>query len=240
MTPTDAPLILLSGMGADERVFAAQLEAFPNLTVPTWIPPVGDESLAQYARRFAARVDPSRPCFVGGASFGGFVALEMARHLPAVACFLIGSVRSPAELPWRVRSLRCLAARAPTVAFSLGVQSVRAGAALFGPLSAPATRAFLRQASDADARFLRWASRAVLTWRTDPDPLRVPIHQIHGDRDHVLPARLTRPDVLVPDAGHVLSMTHAEAVHAFLRDRMARYASALGPAAANLPSAPCG
>ncbi len=33
------PLILLSGMGADERVFAAQMQAIPNLMVPKWIAP---------------------------------------------------------------------------------------------------------------------------------------------------------------------------------------------------------
>src|SRR5687767_7745630 len=93
------PLILLSGMGADERVFAPQLQAFPQLVVPKWIEPKADESLASYAARFAAGVDPKQPCFIGGASFGGFVAMEMARHLDAIAVFLIGSVRSPAELP---------------------------------------------------------------------------------------------------------------------------------------------
>jgi hypothetical protein len=39
------PLILLSGMGADERLFAAQVAAFPNLRVQPWIPPLPDKSL---------------------------------------------------------------------------------------------------------------------------------------------------------------------------------------------------
>src|SRR3954470_18150998 len=104
-----SPLILLSGMGADDRVFAPQREAFPQLMVPGWIAPEStDESLPSYAKRLAKRIDPGEPCFIGGASFGGFVALEMARHLQAKACFLIGSVRSPAELPWRIRMLRGL------------------------------------------------------------------------------------------------------------------------------------
>ena len=102
------PLILLSGMGADERVFAPQLRAFGQLVVPNWIEAKPEESLASYAARLAAAVDPKRPCFVGGASFGGFVAMEMARRLDAMAVFLIGSARSPAELPLRVRALRRL------------------------------------------------------------------------------------------------------------------------------------
>src|SRR4051794_30719168 len=94
------PLILLSGMAADERLFAPQRAAFPHLVVPAWIEPLAKEPLPAYAARLARQVDPGRPCIVGGASFGGLVALEMAHYLQARACVLISSVRSPRELPW--------------------------------------------------------------------------------------------------------------------------------------------
>src|SRR5205807_1282131 len=69
----DLPILLLSGMGADERLFAPQRAAFPNLRVPAWIDPVPSESLRSYAARLGRRVDLGRPCLVGGASFGGIV-----------------------------------------------------------------------------------------------------------------------------------------------------------------------
>jgi pimeloyl-ACP methyl ester carboxylesterase len=109
------PLILLSGMGADERILEPQIEKFPRLIVPKWIDPLPNESIPSYARRFAERIDPTRPCFIGGASFGGFVAVEMARHLDAKACFLIGSVKSADDLPLRVRILRPAAAATATI-----------------------------------------------------------------------------------------------------------------------------
>src|SRR5687768_11148554 len=108
------PLILLSGMGADERLFEPQREAFPNLQVPVWIDPLPGESLRAYAVRMAHKVDPGCPCIVGGASFGGMVALEMAPLLQARACLLIGSVRSSEELSWRWRALRPVAILGPT------------------------------------------------------------------------------------------------------------------------------
>ena len=37
------PLILFSGMGADDGVFEPQLKSFPQLTVPRWIPPLPHE-----------------------------------------------------------------------------------------------------------------------------------------------------------------------------------------------------
>jgi pimeloyl-ACP methyl ester carboxylesterase len=87
-------------------------------------------------------------------------------------------------------------------------------------MSAPSTRVLLGQLSESDARFLRWATRAVLRWEPGP-PLDVPIFQIHGRRDHVLPVAHTRPDVIVEGAGHVLSLTHPADVNEFLRTRMA-------------------
>jgi pimeloyl-ACP methyl ester carboxylesterase len=216
----ELPLILLSGMGADERVFAPQREAFHHLMVPRWIMPQADESLASYGQRLAREVDPGVPCFVGGASFGGFVAMEMARHLQAKACFLIGSVRSPAELPLRIRSLRRIGAATRIIPFPWISKLAGVSEAACGSMSAPSTRTLLRQLSDADARFLRWATRAVLRWQPAAEPLDVPIFHIHGGRDHILPVSRTRPDVIVESAGHVLSLTHPREVNEFLRTRM--------------------
>jgi hypothetical protein len=82
----------MSGMGADARVFSKQIEALPQITVPEWIDPLPKESLASYSKRLAKAIDPGRPCYIGGASFGGFIALEMIQHLDVKACFLIGGL----------------------------------------------------------------------------------------------------------------------------------------------------
>ena len=57
-------------------------------------------------------------------------------------------------------------------------------------------------------------------------PLGIPVVHLHGDRDRVLPASLTRPDVLVPGGGHVLPLTHPETVNEFLRSQMEKYGHA--------------
>jgi pimeloyl-ACP methyl ester carboxylesterase len=212
-------------MGADERLFAPQVEAFPQVIVPKWIVPQADESIADYGARLAGELNIAGPCFVGGASFGGFVAVEMSRHLDARACFLIGSARSPAELPLRVRALRRLGGTMKVVPFEWLCRAAGRSVELFGFCSGPQTKQLLRQLSDADAHFLRWATRAVLTWQPDatPPPPHVPVYHIHGDRDHVLPVARTRADRVVHGAGHVLSLTHPDEVNDFLRTHMRRH-----------------
>ena len=216
------PLILLAGMGADERLFEPQRAAFGNLRVPKWIEPQERESLVSCGRRFAAAVDPGEPCFIGGASFGGFVALEMARYLQVRTCFLIGSVRSRLELPRRIRRLP-VARIAAWIPWRQITRLVGFSVEHFGRLSTPEIRGTLRQLAEADVHFLRWASWAVATWQEPDSAWPAPICQIHGDRDRVLPACWTRPDRLIRGAGHLLSLTHAQEVNEFLRESMDRY-----------------
>jgi pimeloyl-ACP methyl ester carboxylesterase len=206
-------------MGADERLFAPQREVLGDqLVVPKWTAPLEGESLVAYAQRLAEKVDPKKPCFVGGASFGGFVAMEMARHLQTIAVFLIGSVRTPDELPPSLRALRPI--RKMLVTSPLEVLA-KAGATT-ARISAGGGKGVVAQFAQADTNFIRWACEAVLAWVPSNDtlPKTVPIFQIHGSSDAILPARLTKPTKLIKGAGHVLSLTHPREVNKFLRDHM--------------------
>lgn len=210
------PLILLPGMGADSRMFRAQQLAFPQLVVPTWIAPEPRESLAHYASRMVERYSASTDCLIGGASFGGVVALEMACLIQPRACFLIGSLRDPAGLPrtfqW-FKSMSGVTRYAPAAA-RLGLWTI--GFAL-GSVS----RGVLRQLSEADGTFLSWAMRALLEWQPSPEVTNLNVVQIHGDRDWLLPVSLSRADRTIQSAGHLLSITHPEEVNDFIGSYMA-------------------
>lgn len=212
----ELPLIMLPGMGADARLFQSQLERFPTLRVPAWISPRTGDSLRAYAYRLAGAVDPGVPFIVGGASFGGVVALEMLPHLRARACVLIGSIRSPAELSRKWRLLRPLAL--------LGPERLRELAALGTSVPGLGRKTARRLAKLArpEVGFVRWAMCAVLRWQPTPLPRGVPIFQIHGELDDTLPASLTRADVVVPGGRHALSLFNPTAVNQFLSQILAR------------------
>jgi pimeloyl-ACP methyl ester carboxylesterase len=209
------PLILFSGMGADASVFRPQQQALGNIVVPTWPRPDADESWEAYCTRLAAAIDPGGPCIVGGASFGGLVALEVARRVDARACILIGSVRSPRQMPATIRCWRPLRHLLRFVPIGLFQRSlsllIRPTRLLLGLHYAELLRQFCR----ADAELLRWSARQLLLWPGTTCP--VPVYHIHGQRDRVFPIRLTTPDEVVAGGGHVISLTHPREVTAFLR-----------------------
>jgi surfactin synthase thioesterase subunit len=71
-------LALLPGLGADRRLFQELEKEVPGLIVPAWpLPPWGDR-LDDLAARLVPSLPADRPLFLGGSSFGGFVALS--RH----------------------------------------------------------------------------------------------------------------------------------------------------------------
>jgi len=216
----DLPIILLPGLNGDARIFAPQALAFPSLTIARWIPPAESESLADYARRLAGALDPGCPCLVGGVSFGGIVAMEMARHLHARACVLIASSRDPNGLPKAVRLLRPIAAVVPSTALTW---AIRSGWESATPL-APACARRIARLSPEEMTFRRWALQAVLTWRGVRSPA-CPVLQIHGERDATFAANRSKADVILPGAGHMLTLTHVEQVNEFLRATMRRWAA---------------
>lgn len=211
-----ACIILLPGLGADGRMFEPQRLAFPGLQTPEWIAHRAAESLADYARRMAATIDPPPRFYLGGASFGGMVALEMARHIRPKAVFLIGSCRSGRQLPWALRFWYPFGRAIPDAMVRLaGRLPVRDWARILqaGPQHAVLFRDMLRQVS---IPFLRWGHRAIVQWDGVAE-LPIPVCQIHGREDRFIPVRCTEPDAVVNGAGHLLSLTHPEEVNAFIR-----------------------
>jgi pimeloyl-ACP methyl ester carboxylesterase len=72
---------------------------------------------------------------------------------------------------------------------------------------------------DTPAAFLKWSLQEALSWR-GADDLAIPVHHIHGRRDRTIRCPRDGVDEVVADGGHLIALTHAEAVNAFLETRL--------------------
>jgi pimeloyl-ACP methyl ester carboxylesterase len=218
-------VVLLPGLGADDRLFDLQREAFPDLCTLRWLPPQRGEGLDHYAARLAAQVVVTGPLILGGCSFGGMVAYEMARTLRPKALVLIGSAVGPSEIPIYLRGLSLLSSVVPAKAFGLTRLAAPLSARLFG-LRKPEQRVlFAEMLGASSVEFLRWACASIGRWK--PQSLTgVPIFTIHGEKDRILPLRGRSVDVSVPGAGHLLPVTDAETVNDLLLEVTRRLATA--------------
>jgi pimeloyl-ACP methyl ester carboxylesterase len=215
------PLVLFSGLGADQRVFLPQQREFPQLVIPPWRVPQRGETLGTYCQQVAQELAIAGPIIVGGISFGGIIAAEFARHVDARACLVISSIRSPRQLPRRIRALgpiHKLVHVAPVAPFQWMVGRMADAKRL--PLS-PFIKGVLRQIADADPRVVRWSIDQV--FRFEEVPLDIPVWHIHGDRDPLFPLRYVEPDEVVQGGGHLLPLTHPYEVNNFLRRAIATF-----------------
>lgn len=199
-------LVLIPGLGADRTCFEPQRKIRARMVVPDWIEPGSGESLAHYAQRMSSGVPREEPLFLGGASFGGMVALEMAHHVRPRAVFLISSCRSPAAIAWPLM-LAGLAGLIPQFIIRLMPYW-------------PAPKGALGRVPPC---LVQWGPRAIKGWHPTPPPC--PVLQIHGNQDRMMPVKRAQPDEIVEGAGHLMNLTHSEQVNAFLQrhlDSMSR------------------
>lgn len=230
--PDAYTLLLLPGLGADERMFEPQRRAFSRLETPRWIPPHPHETLSAYAGRFAARLRPGRPLILGGVSLGGMVALEMAAHLRPAAVVLVASCRAPQAIARSLRGCAAFAGLMPCRMVEWTKPLAPLSAGRFSGCGRENVGLVVRMYQEADSAFMHWACRAVLGWR-GPAAIPCPVFQIHGAADRVIPAARTRADRVVPGGGHLINLTHAEAVNRFIAEAAQRV---LGPSAAPAPA----
>jgi len=211
-------IYFISGLGADARVFQRlRLEGFRPVHIQ-WEQPHRGETLEHYAGRLMAQVNAPHPILVG-LSFGGLVAVEMAKQSAPTRVVLLSSAKTAQEVPfyfklWRWLPLHLLLPLKRLLwalywflfwLFSLGNQ---------------AERDLLRQIlNETDPGFMKWAMHKVVTWQNRQVPDNV-VH-IHGGGDRIFPCRQVNPDILLADGGHLMVMNRAERVSMVLMSLLA-------------------
>jgi pimeloyl-ACP methyl ester carboxylesterase len=214
-------LVLLPGLGADHRLFDPQRAEFPNLLSPPWLEPAHRESLAGYAARMAEQIRSAlppghHPLVLGGVSFGGMLAAQMAPLLKPDAVVLIGSAPSPKEialsLKWMAMAGRWMPAPVGQNAKFMGRAFIRR----LGPMKRE-HRLFLESMIDAvPFSFLQWASQAIFGWE-GLSKVNCKLVRIHGERDRIIPFPKTGLVHKIVGAGHVPNVSHAEEVNRHLK-----------------------
>ncbi|MBM3334475.1 alpha/beta hydrolase [Candidatus Sumerlaeota bacterium] len=215
-------VVMVSGLGGDGRLFEPQRSLpWPILAVD-WIEPLPRESLAAYAQRLAQRVKVAPPFFLGGVSMGGMIALEMSRWLHPEAVFLIASGRSRRAIAPLWRLLARAVGLVPLSFAPAAAALVRAFSPAGGELNSEQRKFCWQMANATPPSFVRWGCGAAATWEGIDLP-RVPVHHIHGDCDRIMPVSRVNPDRVVHGGGHMINLTHADQVNAYLTDRIAAH-----------------
>ena len=229
---TAPAVVLFPGLGADAELFKKQSAHFGSaLVVPRFLDPKPDETLEDFAIRTAEALvseygaDTLARSVIGGFSFGGMLAQEIARRIRVSAVALLAGLRShEAVTPGfraQVQALRVLPD--PVVRAGLlnvGVRFV-AGKDRLAEDDTESLRAMARRV---DLGFFRWSSRAASQWTGQPlaDSLEIPVRHLHGRRDPIIPVPAMHEPYVewLEDGGHLIVYTHEAQVNAWLEQLM--------------------
>lgn len=203
----------VSGLGADERVFQLlKFEGYRPVHL-RWLEPHRGEPIEVYAQRLATQIKTDKPVIIG-LSFGGIVALEIAKLIPVEKVILLSSVKDYYEVPPYFRIFRWFPLHR-LFPFKSLLWAVYWLAYWVFSVNAPDERKLLKAILlDTDPHFLKWALHRVVLWRNEtlPDHLT----QIHGRCDRIFPAFFVEPDFLLEKAGHLMVVNHAAEISALL------------------------
>ena len=197
----------VSGLGADERVFQKlKFEGYRPIHIK-WIEPEAKESISDYTKRLAEQIKAERPILIG-LSFGGLIAVEIAKHIATEKVILISSTKKQQEVPFYFKIFRWLPIhRLLPAKFLLWIG--RFFAAWFFSLQSIDERKLLNAILfDTDARFMKWAINQVVIWKNELIPEN--IYHIHGESDRIFPYQFVHEDFNVKKGGHFMIMSQAE------------------------------
>jgi pimeloyl-ACP methyl ester carboxylesterase len=204
-------IYLISGLGADKRVFDfVDLSGF-KINYVDWIDPVDHESIESYAKRLVEKFRFNRPILIG-VSFGGMMAIEIAKQIETEKIILISSAKTRSDIPLYFRMLGKLRLNKimPTTAFKK-VDNLTYW--IFGTKTTKEKELLRTIIEETDPRFLRWAIDKIVNWKNTEQFTN--LTHIHGDADKILP--LQTVDYEIQNGGHLMIINRGDEVGDLIR-----------------------
>lgn len=195
-------IYIISGLGADKRVFKhITFSDFEPIFID-WIIPVKNETLEYYSKRLIAQIKDENPIILG-ISFGGMVAIEISKQIKTKQVILLATAKTRSELPKLYLLLGKLGVL-KIVPVKLLKNTNLLTYYFFGTKTKD-NRATLKEIiQDTDPIFLKWALHKILNWSNTELPNNF-IH-IHGTNDKLIPLKKNTSAIEIKNGGHFMTV----------------------------------
>ena len=200
-------LYCMPGMAASPKIFEfISLPKPIKIHLLSWIPPLKDEPLTDYAIRMCERVTQTNPILLG-VSFGGVLVQEMSKYLPGCQVVIVSSIKSKDELPLSMKM-----AKKTNAHKLLPMQWINnldnLSLFVFGEGIQKRLALYQKYLSERNPDYLSWAIDSLVNW--DKTEISNNIIHIHGEKDTVFPIKnLSHPFIKIK-GGHAAIITQAD------------------------------
>lgn len=209
-------LYIFSGLGADERVFQGLDFSDYSTIFINWNAPQDKETIENYATRLLDQITTPKPTLIG-LSFGGLMAIEVAKQIETEKVILIASAKTKKEIPFYYR-----------FAGRIGLHKILPTRLLkksnfitnwfFGTSSSHDKKILKQILIDTDPIFLKWALDKVARWTNIAQTENV--FHIHGANDRILPLSYLNPNEIIKNGGHLMTLNKTTELNNILRQQL--------------------
>lgn len=175
-----------------------------------------DETLDSYVTRLTNQVKHKNPIFIG-LSFGGVMAMELAKRYQSSMVILISSFRSKADLKWGLRALLNTKSYRliPNVELSIVRRIVRKAYAMRSKVS---EEKLIEMMGDESPLFLRWSVKQIDEYYFDL-PSDIQLISIIGSNDKIVDVWNEHdPQYVVKGGTHIAVYADANVVNDYLAE----------------------
>ena len=199
-------LYCMPGMAASPKIFEfISLPKPIKIHLLSWIPPLKDEPLTDYAIRMCERVTQTNPILLG-VSFGGVLVQEMSKYLPGCQVVIVSSIKSKDELPLSMKM-----AKKTNAHKLLPMQWINnldnLSLFVFGDGIQRRLALYQKYLSERNPDYLSWAIDSLVNW--DKTEVSKNIIHIHGEKDTVFPIKNLLHPFMKIKGGHAAIITQA-------------------------------
>jgi len=198
----------ISGLGADERAFERLTVNGCSLHHLKWLPPLINENLSSYAKRMAEQIREENPVILG-LSFGGMIAVEMAKQMEVKKLVLISTVKTCNEIPGWMKIAGKLNLH-KLIPIKSNRFTEKADDRRMGIETAEEKELIDHYREKADQKYIDWAVDQILNWKNTWVPSNT--FHIHGENDRMFPLRNIRPTHIIKKGTHIMILNRADEV----------------------------
>ena len=206
-------IYIFSGLGADERIFKnIDFSNFNPIHIQ-WEEVSKGESIEEYARKTIQHQIHEQSPILLGVSFGGMLAIEVAKQISFDKVVIISSIKTSNELPFYLKGIGRTSLNKTIPNFFLRHTNTFIYH-LFGTKTKEEKLLLKNIMLETDEKFLRWAIGIVLSWKNQVVPKGL-IH-MHGDKDKLFPINYIQEKTTIKGGGHFMVFSKAKEISALL------------------------
>ena len=209
-------IYIISGLGADKRMFQNFSFEGYNVIHIDWIFPLENENLQNYALRISKNIKDENAILIG-LSFGGILSVEISKIKKIKKVFLLSSAKTKFEIPFYYRVLGKL--NLLRIIPSSILKKVNSLTYLVFGAKTNFEKNLLKDIiKNTDKHFLKWALHQIMNWKNENYSENI-VH-IQGDSDLILPHNFIKYDYLIKDGTHFMTLNQSKEIETIIIENL--------------------